>query len=139
MDTPSDLGVRVIRPHERDAYTTQTIGLQRFGAISRSQTGASEIWMGYATLPPGSRTDVHHHGESETGVYIISGLARWVLGDTLDSVVEAEPGDFVFIPPHVLHYEENASEMDSVEMIVARSSDEAIVINRTDPPGGRRS
>lgn len=136
MSIPADLGVRVVRPHDRDASTAQTLGLQRFGAISRTQTGASQIWMGYATLSPGSRTDVHHHGESETGVYIISGIARWVLGEALDVVVEAQPGDFVFIPPNVLHYEENASEVESVEMIVSRSSDEAIVINRTDTPRG---
>jgi uncharacterized RmlC-like cupin family protein len=48
----------------------------------------------------------------------------------------------VFIPPNVVHWEENASETEPVEMIVARSTQDAIVVNLEDhpaaPPHDRR-
>ena len=72
--------------------------------------------------------DGHHHGESETGLYVISGVARWWVGDRLEEVREANAGDFVFIPPHVVHWEQNASDTEPVEMVVARSTQEAIVV-----------
>jgi len=41
---------------------------------------------------------VHHHGESETAIYVLRGTTRWWVGDRLDDVREARAGDFVFIP-----------------------------------------
>ena len=126
--------VRVIGPDERDTRTGQTPGLQRFEAISARMTGSQRMWMGYAVLEPGGRTGVHHHGESETAIYVISGVTRWWVGDRLDEVREARAGDFVFIPPQLVHWEENASGTEPVEMVVARSTQEAIVINIDDHP-----
>jgi uncharacterized RmlC-like cupin family protein len=40
----------------------------------------------------------------------------------------------VFIPPHLVHWEQNASDTEPVEMIVARSTQEAIVVNIEDHP-----
>ena len=122
------LDVRVVGPDERDTRTGQTPGLQRFEALSARLTGAQHMWMGYAVLAPGGRTGVHHHGESETGIYILSGVTRWWVGDRLDDVREARAGDFVFIPPGIVHWEQNASETEPVEMVVSRSTQEAIVV-----------
>ena len=38
----------------------------------------------------------------------------------------------MFIPPYVVHWEENASSTEPVEMIVSRSTQEAIVVNLDD-------
>lgn len=122
------LDVRVIGPEERDTRTAQTPGLARFAAVSKATTGSSELWMGYAVLEPGGKTGVHHHGESETAIFVISGVTRWWVGEELDDVREARAGDFVFIPPGIVHWEQNASDTDPVEMIVARSTQEAIVV-----------
>lgn len=46
----------------------------------------------------------------------------------LDEVREAKAGDFVFIPPGVVHWEQNVSDSEPVEMVVVRSTQEAIVI-----------
>ena len=97
--TGSPLDVRVVGPDERDPGTAQTPGLQRFAAVSSGITGSQRMWMGYAVLEPGGKTGVHHHGESETAIYVISGVTRWWVGDHLDDVREARAGDFVFIPP----------------------------------------
>src|ERR1039458_895882 len=36
----------------------------------------SKIWFGKASNPPGFRSLPHHHGEAETGAYVLSGRAR---------------------------------------------------------------
>ena len=114
--------------------TAQTPGLQRLEAVSAKLTGSQSLWMGLSVLPPGARTGVHHHGESETAIYVRRGTGRWWAGDNLDQMHEARPGDFVFIPPHVVHWEENGSDTEPVEMIIARSTQEAIVVNLDDRP-----
>ncbi len=39
------------------------------------------------------------------------------------------PGDYVFIPPYLPHREENPDPDTTAEVVIARSSQEAIVIN----------
>ena len=124
----SELDVRVVGPDERDSGTAQTPGLQRWSGVSAALTGSSKMWMGYAVLEPGGKTGVHHHGESETAIYVVSGVTRWWVGDRLDDVREARAGDFVFIPPGIVHWEQNASDDEPVHMVVARSTQEAIVV-----------
>ena len=132
---PSEaVDVRVVGPDDRDTRTGQTPGLQRFEAVSARLTGSQRMWMGYAVLEPGGKTGVHHHGDSETAIYVISGVTRWWVGDRLDGVREARAGDFVFIPPDIVHWEQNASDTEPVEMVVARSSQEAIVVSVDDHP-----
>lgn len=114
--------------------TAQTPGLQRLEAVSAKLTGSQVLWMGLSVLPAGARTGVHHHGDSETAVYVRSGTGRWWVGDNLDQLHEAHAGDFVFIPPYLVHREENASQSEPVEMIIARSTQEAIVVNLDEPP-----
>jgi uncharacterized RmlC-like cupin family protein len=130
-----ELDVRVVGPEERDTRTAQTPGgLKRWEAVSSRLTGSQRMWMGYAVLEPSGKTGVHHHGESETAIYVLSGVTRWWVGDRLDDVREARAGDFVFIPPDVVHWEQNASDTEPVEMIVARSTQEAIVVPVEDHP-----
>lgn len=126
--------VRVVKPDQRDAATAQSAGIQRFEAVSARLTSSEQLWMGYAVLPAGGRTAVHHHGRSETAIYVLSGVTRWWVGDRLDEKQEASAGDFVFIPPDVVHWEENASDIEPVEMVVARSTQDAIVVNIDDHP-----
>lgn len=126
--------VQVVRADDLDSDTPQTANMQRFEAISAKRLGAQELWMGMSVIPPGVRTGIHHHGDSETALYILSGVGRWWVGDNLDDGIEARPGDFVFVPPRVVHWEENASTTEPVRMIVARSTQDAIVVNLDETP-----
>ncbi|MGH9102289.1 MAG: cupin domain-containing protein [Acidimicrobiales bacterium] len=121
--------VMVMRPGDLDGNTPQTPGLKRFEAVSSRLSESKELWMGLSVLPVGARTGVHHHGDSETALYVLRGVGRWWVGDDLDDPREAHAGDFVFIPPNVVHWEENGSPTEPVEMIVARSTQDAIVVN----------
>jgi uncharacterized RmlC-like cupin family protein len=75
------------------------------------------------------RSGPHHHGEVESAIYIISGRARFRFGDQLEHVVEANAGDFIFVPPFLVHQEINASAAEPVDMVVSRSSQENVVVN----------
>ena len=128
----SSRGLRLIRSGELSGATAQTSGMIRSAAISGELTGAASLWMGRTDLPPGVTSGAHHHGESETGIYVVSGtpVFAWRDPDTGEvTQVEAHPGDYVWVPPWVPHLEENLSADEAAVVVIARSTQEAIVVN----------
>jgi uncharacterized RmlC-like cupin family protein len=120
----------VSRPTDRSTNTPQTSGMQRFAAISGSLTGSRHLWMGGNTMAPGQRSGDHHHGEADSGIYIVSGHPRFVfLAEDREVHVDAAPGDFVYVPAWVPHREENPSTDEEAVVVLARSTPEEIVIN----------
>ena len=122
----------MIRPEDR-APETASGPMLRQAAISTDLVGASKIWVGFVELGPGMRSAVHHHGEAESAIYIISGQARFLCGDQLEASYDAEPGDFVWVPPHVAHVEINRSDNEPLLTVVARSTQKAVVFNLPTP------
>jgi uncharacterized RmlC-like cupin family protein len=127
-------GFRVIRPADRAVDTGSGV-MHREAAISKAVVGAEALWFGYVELAPGAASAVHHHGDSESAIYVISGHPRFYSGPTLAEVHDAEPGDFIWVPPHEVHVETNRSTTEPVRIAVARSTQEAIVVNLPDPEG----
>lgn len=121
-------GLRVIRPEDRQPGVGSG-AMQREAAISAALVGAERLWFGYVELAPGATSAVHHHGESESAIYVISGHARFWSGPDFAHPYDAEAGDFVWVPPHHVHVESNRSQNEPVRMAVARSTQEAIVVN----------
>jgi uncharacterized RmlC-like cupin family protein len=107
----------------------------REAAIAQSTVGAQKIWLGFVELGPGLVSAVHHHGEAESGIYIISGDARFCSGEQLEQTQEAHAGDFVWVPPHVVHVEMNTSQTEPVHMVVARSTQDSLTFNLPTPQG----
>lgn len=128
--------VKIIRPNERDCGTAQTPGMKREAGISAGLCGSEGLWMGTAVNDPGQRSGVHHHGKNESGIYILRGRVRFRWGEKLEHVVDTEPGDFVFVPPFEVHMEENLDPQNEAELLLARNSQEQIVVNVADPRGG---
>lgn len=121
--------VRVIRPHERDRGTAQTPGMVREAGISARLAGSSGLWMGTATNEPGAKSGVHHHGSNESGIYVLSGRVRFRWGERLEHTVDTEAGDFIFVPPYEVHMEENLDTEQPAVLLLARNSQEQIVVN----------
>jgi uncharacterized RmlC-like cupin family protein len=124
--------LRLIKPGALSGATAQTSGMIRSAAISGDLTGAQSLWMGRTELPAGTSSGDHHHGESETGIYVASGRPVFVYRDPDSGDVvrlETEPGDYVWVPPHVPHREENPSPDETAVVVIARSTQEAIVVN----------
>jgi uncharacterized RmlC-like cupin family protein len=126
--------LRVVRPGERVADQASGAML-RESAIANSTVGAQKIWLGYVELGPGLVSAVHHHGEAESGIYIISGHARFYSGEHLEQPRDAHAGDFVFVPPNVVHVEQNVSSSEPVRMVVARSTQANLTFNLPGPAG----
>jgi uncharacterized RmlC-like cupin family protein len=124
--------LRLIRGSELSAATAQTTGMIRAAAISGDLVGAKSLWMGRTTLPAGVSSGDHHHGDSETGIYVVSGHPVFVFRDPSSAELvrlQTEPGDYVWVPPHACHREENPSPDADAVVVIARSTQEAIVVN----------
>jgi uncharacterized RmlC-like cupin family protein len=124
--------LRLVRAAELSGATAQTSGMVRAAAISGDLVGAQSLWMGRTVLTAGASSGDHHHGESETGIFVVSGSPAFVYRDPVSAEVvrlEPEPGDYVWVPPHVPHREENLSPDTEAVVVIARSTQEAIVVN----------
>jgi uncharacterized RmlC-like cupin family protein len=121
--------LRHIRGAELTGDTTQTSGMTRLEAVSGKTVGSSKIWTGQTLVAPDTNSGDHHHGETETSIYVVSGNPVFVFADGDAEIrLETEPGDFVFVPPYVPHREENPSDIEAV-VVISRSSQEGIVVN----------
>ncbi len=126
------MSLRLIRAGSLSPGTAQTSGMVRTAAISGDLVGAQALWMGRTVVLPGASSGDHHHGESETGIYVVSGHPVFVFRDQDSGELirlEASPGDYVWVPPHVPHREENPSQDTEAVVVIARSTQEAIVVN----------
>jgi uncharacterized RmlC-like cupin family protein len=118
-----------VRGKDLCADTAQTSGMTRHEAISGKTTGSEKVWMGQTHVAPGTKSGDHHHGEAETAIYILSGTPAFVFArDGQEVRLQTEPGDYIFVPPYVPHREENPGGEEAV-VVIARSTQEAIVVN----------
>ena len=122
-------GVRVVTSDRLDFDTAQTPGMTRAAAINRASAGSEKLWAGTVEIHPNAKTGAHHHGPLESVIYVVKGKARMRWGDQLEFTAEAEPGDFIYVPPYVPHQEINASEDESLECVLVRSDQEPVVVN----------
>jgi uncharacterized RmlC-like cupin family protein len=122
-------GVRIVKASELDFNTPQTPGMTRAAAIDLAKAGASKLWAGTVSVQPNAKTGAHHHGHLESIIYVVKGRARMRWGERLEYVAEADPGDFIFVPPFVPHQEINARTDEPLECVLVRSDQEAVVIN----------
>ncbi|MCA6119250.1 cupin domain-containing protein [Bradyrhizobium sp. WSM 1738] len=72
--------------------------------VSAETVGSTALWLGMITLPAGKRTLAHVHEHHETALYMLSGdeMELWT-GDQLQYRDTVRPGDYIFIPPNMLH------------------------------------
>ena len=122
-------GIRVIKGDQLDTNTPQTPGMNRAAAINLARVGAQKIWAGTVNIHANAKTGAHHHGALESVIYVLRGKARMRWGEKLEYVAEAEAGDFIFVPPYVPHQEINASTDETLECVLVRSDNEAVVVN----------
>ena len=132
-DAPEDgwkhSGVRVVPGDQLDANTAQTPGMERAAAINFARVGAQKLWAGTVHIHANAKTGAHHHGPLESVIYVIRGRARMRWGEALEFTAEAGPGDFIYVPPFVPHQEINASSEETLECVLVRSDNDAVVVN----------
>ena len=122
-------GVKVVPGDQLDSNTPQTPGMTRAAAITFARAGARKLWAGTVHIQADAKTGAHHHGPLESVIYVIKGRARMRWGEHLEFTAEAGPGDFIYVPPFVPHQEINASSDETLECVLVRSDNEAVVVN----------
>ena len=122
-------GVRIVKSSDLDFNTPQTPGMSRAAAINMAKAGASKLWAGTVDVQPNAKTGAHHHGHLESIIYVVRGRARMRWGEQLEFTAEADPGDFIYVPPYVPHQEINASSDEPLECVLVRSDQEPVVVN----------
>jgi uncharacterized RmlC-like cupin family protein len=90
--------------------------------VSRETAGSEQLFMGIFRLPAGARSRPHFHADCESACYMLHGHMRISWGERLEHVVELEPGDMLYVPPHETHVLENPSATEDAEYVVARNS-----------------
>lgn len=134
---PFHRALRHVAPSGLIGQTTQTSGMKRLEAISGKTVGASSLWMGQTHVPASTASANHHHGASETAIYVVAGHPVFVFLDVegdepAETRIETGPGDYVFVPPYVPHREENPDPGEEAVVVIARTTQEAIVVNLGD-------
>lgn len=135
-----------VTPAVLSPETAQSAGMHRLAAISGASVGSQKLWMGQTHVAPRLASANHHHGDSETAIYVVSGTPEFVFlegdGDDAREVrIRTQAGDYVFVPPFVPHREENPDPEVEAVVVIARSTQEAIVVNLPDlrPVGPART
>jgi uncharacterized RmlC-like cupin family protein len=106
--------VLLVTPAQRTPGPT-TPGMDRHQAFATDRT-----WSGFVTTEPGMTSGWHHHGDYETVIYVLSGGLKMEFGTDGGAIVEAGPGDFVYVPKGAIHRESNPSS-DPSDIIVVRA------------------
>jgi uncharacterized RmlC-like cupin family protein len=118
----------VVTKQELETPTSeQSTGMQRGEAFAHDG-----VWAGFSAFPGGATTGWPHHGDYATYGYITQGKMTVEYGPDGNELVEVGPGDFVYIPAHLIHREAVASE-GGAGVVVRVGGDGATVFNVDGP------
>lgn len=104
-----------------------TPGMTRQQAID-----SGSMWSGLAFTEPGAETGWHHHDGYDSTLYVLKGVLRLEFGPGGATSADAGPGDFVHVPPGVVHREVNPTEHTS-SAVVVRAGTGTPVVNVAGP------
>jgi uncharacterized RmlC-like cupin family protein len=117
----------VTRAGEEDTHTMSSGDCIRVSGVGPQHTSATKIWFGQVRNDPGYRSLPHHHGEAETGGYVLRGTARIYFGEGFQDFIDMKAGDWVFVPPFMPHVEANMSITEDLVWMTARTPDNIVV------------
>jgi uncharacterized RmlC-like cupin family protein len=121
--------VRCITPGER------VEGMPTPGMVREQAVATDRMWGGLVRTHAGMVSGWHHHGDHETTIYVLTGALRMEFGAHGREVVDASPGDFLFVARGAIHRESNPSSEPS-EVVVVRSGSGEPVVNVEGPAAG---
>lgn len=103
--------IEVVRNSELKAgYLTQ-------GVVREKAFESENVVVSQSRVGGGKVSDWHHHGSMELYAFLVSGRLRLEYGPKGKEVVELKPGDFIHIPPGLVHRDVNP-EADKELVIV---------------------
>lgn len=97
--------VSVVAP---DSGETIQLGPIQMRILEDGRTTGHRLGVGEITIPPGTAgPPQHRHAEHDEGFYVVSGTARFTVGDTS---YDAAAGTLVMVPPGAPHTFANPGE-----------------------------
>lgn len=96
------------------------------------------MWAGIALTEAGMTSGWHHHGDHETTIFVVSGRLRMESGPGGRDIIDAAPGDFVYVPPGAVHRESNPSE-DEGHLVIVRAGEGPTTFNLDGPSPDRQA
>jgi uncharacterized RmlC-like cupin family protein len=130
------MAVRVT-PADRHTTIGQHPGMERSIAISKPTVGSVRLYSSIVSTAPGDRTRIHHHGDCETSIFILSGAAHYTWGPSgVEDEIGASAGDFIYIPAGENHVEANASTTDPLVVVLTRNCPDSHVVYLDGGPDG---
>jgi uncharacterized RmlC-like cupin family protein len=117
----------VTRAGDEDTHTMSSGDCIRVSGVGPQHTAATRIWFGQVSNSPGYRSVPHHHGEAETGGYVLRGRGRIYFGEGYREWLDMTAGDWVFVPPFMPHVEANMSTTEDLIWLTARTPDNIVV------------
>lgn len=101
--------VSVVRP---DGGESIQLGPIQMRILEDGRTTGHRLGVGEITIPPGATgPPQHRHAEHDEGFYVVSGTARFTVGDTS---YDAAAGTLVMVPPGAPHTFANPGEVPVV-------------------------
>ena len=101
--------------------------MTRLAGVSQGLVGAEGIHLAVANIPPGCASSPHHHVNCESAIYVSKGSGRFLTGPQLETTLDIQVGDFIYVPQGSVHQPINDSLSDPLELIVARNTPVEIV------------
>jgi uncharacterized RmlC-like cupin family protein len=100
--------------------------------IREEAVATERTWGGLVRTTAGMVSGWHHHGDYESTIYILTGALRMEFGPGGNEVLEAGPGDFVYVAPGAVHRESNPSDEES-RIVVVRAGSGVPIVNVEGP------
>ena len=105
----------------------QTLAIRRRRAFADD-----DRWIGYVETQPGEWSGWHHHGDTDTYLYVLSGGLEFEFGPARERL-NVGRGDFAHMPPRVVHRERTAPG-GTGEIVLVRLGGGPTVVNVDEPP-----
>jgi uncharacterized RmlC-like cupin family protein len=101
-----------------DEAVWQGDGVTVYDAVSEETAGAPELFFGRFVSTPGTRIPPHFH-TCDTAALLVKGRAAFTVGEHAEDRHELRPGDYLYVPAHIVHTEETVGDADA-EFVFAR-------------------
>jgi uncharacterized RmlC-like cupin family protein len=116
-------GIELIKAATREVSEADaTTGMVRETAVADEG-----VWAGVVKTAPNRPSGWHHHGDTHTYFYVHSGEIRMEFGPNGEDAIDAKPGDFVHVRPHVVHREVNPADEPGAVILVRVGSGPPVV------------
>jgi uncharacterized RmlC-like cupin family protein len=105
------------------------------GMVREEAVATAGMWAGFVRTAAGAVSAWHHHGDYESSIFVVAGRLQMESGPGGAHVLEAGPGDFLYVSPGAVHREANPGTEES-HIVVVRAGSGPAVINVDGPAGG---